>query len=563
MTSPPPGVAIARLLLVALFSVLPLLPPEVRGESMAACAGLLVLVVVTAPIPGGDARSGLVLGAAGAAAALATCWPEASIETTSMVLLAAVAGSSAARLPWEARAGRGVPWAVAASGCVVAAHALFQKVHGLPALAARLAAGAAVADRDAALTRLAEGRAFAGFSTPAAMAGLLAMALAVTVGLAASCRGPRRAWLAVACAIQAAGIVAGASATASAGLAAAAALLALRIRAGRRGLSVLAAAAFLVVLAVAVARGGEVLSASEAASPWRLRAGNFRAAAEMAADHPWIGVGPGGFGAALPAYLREGDNETRFAHDLPLHLAAEIGFPAGAALSALFFVFFLGPVWAGPAAGEERWRTGARVALGAFAIQNLGDFTALLPSTLWFAALLRGVLAVRGAGEGPEPGRGARLLGGPILRAAAAGAAVVLALSGLAWNARYLARDAAARGDPATAASEAGKAAALAPWSPDAAVAHAETLLASAGDADGERAEAALGEADRAVALAPTRPGIRVVRARARILSGDLPGAFADAAEAARLYPRSEDHRRLRDEIARRLPAPARPEGEP
>lgn len=562
MTFDRPGTA-ARLLLVALLAVLPLLPPEVRGESLAASAALLALLVLVAPTAGGDVLGGLFLGAAGLAAGVATCWPLSSLEAAAMGLLAAAAGSAAARLPEEARGSPWIPVTVAVTGGIVGAHAAFQKLHGLRTLAARIEAGVPVADREAVLTRLSEGRAFAGFSTPAAMAGFLAMALAVTVGLAASRRGWRRAALAIACGIQVAGILSAESATASAGLAASAVLLALRRGKARKTVAALAAAAVLVVLAVAVARGGEVLSASDPESPWRLRAGNFRAAASMAADHPWVGVGPGGFGSALPAYLRTGDGETRFAHDLPLHLAAEIGLPSGAVVSALFFFLFLGPVWARPGAGEEPWRTGARVALGAFAIQNLGDFTALLPSTLWFAALLRGVLSGGRPSEGREADGEARGVGRAVLLAAAVASAAILAAAGPAWNARYRAREAVARGDLAEALKETDRAVALAPWNPDSAAARAEALLASApGDGDAGVGEA-LREADRAVSLAPTRPGIRVLRATARIRSGDLPGAFADVSEAARLYPRSEDHRRLREELARRLPAAGKSEVPP
>ena len=58
---------------------------------------------------------------------------------------------------------------------------------------------------------------------------------------------------------------------------------------------------------------------------------------------------------------------------------------------------------------------------------------------------------------------------------------------------------------------------------------------------------------DRAIALSPVRPAARIVRARLRALDGDLPGAYADAAQAARLYPIHADYVDARDALAEAL----------
>ena len=100
-----------------------------------------------------------------------------------------------------------------------------------------------------------------------------------------------------------------------------------------------------------------------------------------------LGVGPGAFAEVYPSVLRPGGNEVRHAHDLPLELTAELGIPLGLLATAAFGLAFLGPLLRRTRPGG--WRLGVAVGLAAFAIQNLGDFTAFFPSLLWLAALLR------------------------------------------------------------------------------------------------------------------------------------------------------------------------------
>jgi hypothetical protein len=285
----------------------------------------------------------------------------------------------------------------------------------------------------------------------------------------------------------------------------------------------------------------------------------------MAVDRPWVGVGPGGFGGALPPYLRQGDNETRYAHDLPLQLAAESGFPAAVALSGLFFALFLAPLFSRRGGDGPPWLGGARIGLAAFALQNLADFTAFLPSMLWLAASLRGAVSARNDdGEGPTVPR----IGGAIRWPIVAGtlvAATVMACAGLGWNARVAARERLAAGDLAGAVGSARRATRLAPWDTEARTMLAQALLVRAGLAGGSSQDLrdAWVEADRAISLDAARPGTRDLRARLRAAAGDLPGAYADLVEAARSYPLRQEYARRRDQAAEALPGHGAPGPQP
>ena len=242
------------------------------------------------------------------------------------------------------------------------------------------------------------------------------------IGAGAAC-GPVSPWS------RSSGLLLTASATAVAALAAAVALaIVVWGRVDRRVLGFGAVLVALALTAVVSQRAERLLDPWHEKSPWRLRAGNYRAAVSMAAEHPWVGVGPGGFAEAYPRYRRAGDNETRHAHSLPLELTAEAGFVAGTMGSLAFLAIFLGPLRI-----ERRafpWRRGIAVGLAAFAIHNLADFTAFMPSLLWTAALLRGWLVL----STPVPAR--RFA--PSSRVLAAGAlALVLAASTVSMLAGY------------------------------------------------------------------------------------------------------------------------------
>jgi O-antigen ligase len=565
VTSPEGASRPSRLLLPILIVLLPLLPPETRGESMAGASALIALLALLRRPAAGDGPRALLLAMALFSAAWASLYPVPAAEPLAVALLAGAAGVHAAALPRDFRWSWAVPVSLSAVGSVVSLHAIAQKLWGLEALREQVLALPGIPDRDAVLERLGEGRAFAAFPTPAALGGFLAIALPVTVAYAL--RSGRRARIAllVAAALETAGLVCAASATAAGALLGALVLAGASRNVSRRLLVAGVASLLLVVVAIAAMRGGEVLDLGHPGSPWGLRAGNFRAAWEMARDHPWTGVGPGGFGGALPGHLRAGDNETRYAHDLPLQLAAETGLPAALVLSIVFFVLFLGPLLSRRGEAGPTWLAGARIGLAAFALQNLADFTAFLPSLLWLAALLRGTVGESGGNEEREPIPVGAAVRWPILVGVAV-AACVAGLSGLGWNARVTSRELLAAGDLGASVTSARRAVALAPWDTEAGVVLTQALLARrAPSAGGSRQDLrdALAAADRAVSLEPGRPGARDARARARLALGDLPGAYADLVEASRLYPLRTEYAHRRDGLVAALPGGAQQRGSP
>ena len=259
-------------------------------------------------------------------AALIAQAPGAVFRPLSVWILGLAAGVCASLIDPAQRRRDTIAVALAVSATAVALHGVYQVLWGLDDLIARIAGGIAVADQQLVLERAADGRAFAAFPTPAALGGFLALALPVTIGTALGMTGRAR-WIMLGLAtIQALGLLSSASATAAAGLLAALVLAAIvsRPAARRRVLAAVGVGAMLVV-GVLLIRGAQVTDVDAAGSPWRLRAANFRSAGEMIADHPWTGVGLGGFGEVYPQYRRPSDNETQHVHNLPLELCADLG----------------------------------------------------------------------------------------------------------------------------------------------------------------------------------------------------------------------------------------------
>lgn len=544
------------LLPCSLILALALAPPETRGESAAGCAGLIAILAAlgawSRPAP---ALNRVLL----ASAALAwpmivlSASPGKAIDALSVWALALAAGFGASRLHAPGNGDRWISGTLAVAGALAGLHGLFQRVWSLPRIAAELSQRHDIAYRQEILDRVLDGRAFGPFSTPAALGGFLALVLPVTAMLAWRARGRARILPLLAVLLEVAGMICTASATALIALALALALAGM-IGLGSTGAGkwVLAAAVMMVVGGALVAelRGAEVLNPEHGNNPLRLRAGNIRIAGEMAADHPWIGVGPGGFGERYPAYRKADDNESRHVHNLPMELVAELGIPAGSALAIVFFILFLGPLARERIreAGGPGCRTALAVGLAAFAVHNLADYTAFMPSLMWLASLLLGLLSQAGtSGEKVERG-GLDLAALAVVVLAAA----IVAASGLAANARSAAMTAEAGGDAAGALARAGKAVTLAPWDPD-----ARLLLCRLQLMEGKVPEAAR-HLDRTILLAPFRPAARSTRSMVRLQGGDLVGAWSDAREASRLYPADPAYReqaaRLERMVQGRLP---------
>jgi len=528
----PAGLALAAVLVLCVVA-----PPEVRGAALAAIALFLVVASATsARTPSSSfvfVAVPLVLVAVRTAIA-----PGEAVEPVVCILLAALAGISAVkaaeRVEFFARL-----FAVLLT--FAGGRALYETLWLLPRAAGRwreaMPAGASV-DM---LGRLEQGRPYGGFVTPAALGCLLIMMVPAVAAWALGKRGGLRALGFGAVAVGALGLVATRSVSAMAALALALTLAGLRGLVAPRIVALSAGVIGLAIVAAAITRPDAVFTPGREDSPWRLRAGNVRVALEIAGDHPLLGVGPGGFAEAFPQYRREGDNESRHAHDLPAELMAEWGVPVGLLLSASFFWIFVGPVLR--TTGQPRTpASGLAVGMAAFALHNLADFTAFLPSLLVFAAVCRGLIARSVPGDRPIAAVRAGWM------AAAVAIALVSAGSGWSRDGLFDARRAAASGDHAEALRLAERSARLAPWDAD-----PRQFAAEAGLATGSGAEAALRDAERAVTRAPARAAARMLRARARIAVGDLAGAYADAAEAERLYPLHPDYAKRRGELAAAL----------
>jgi O-antigen ligase len=534
---------------LALVPLLILFPPETRGESMAGCAlliGLFALLSARRLAEPGRVTPLLLLLAAVFPLTLTAISPGAAVEPLAIVYLAGVLALCAAGLPEEVRRGHGLPRVLALAATLVAIHGLYQYIWGLDALAEELAA-AGVAGQEAVLGRVRSGRAFAAFATPAAMGAALGIGLPVTVGLALKETARPRLLLIVAAVIQTAGLFAAASATALTALAAALGLGALTNPRSRRVAALGIPVLLIGLVAVVGIRGRQVVDLNDAESPFRLRASNYVLAASMAADHPWVGVGPGGFGESYPGYRRAGDNETRHVHDLPLELTAELGFVAGGIVSVLFYLWFLGPLRR--LSGGPPWQAGLALGLAAFALQNLADFTAFFPSLLWLAAICRGWLQ-------PEPVPGTRPLAVIAPAVALLGsllAAAVLLPAGLAANHGLAAASAAREGDWPRVESLAARATALAPWRIEGWVLRVHSRLDGPGVASDEELQQARDWLDRGIRLYPVRPSARHLRARVRLALGDPSGAWSDAVQAARLYPLRREYAESRDRLGELL----------
>jgi hypothetical protein len=539
VTPPRPPARPLAWVLAAPLAAAALVPAETSGVALAGLAGLVLLAAILAATSGAlSARAGTLLAGAGLLALSARFAndPGPAVLPAATAILAGAALAAAAAAAREGDTLRRiVRTTMIGAGTIVGARAVYEVVYGLEALAERVRAHAAqIPDAELVLGRLAQGRAYAGFPTPAAAGGFLALAIPVTVALATTRTGMKRWLLAGAAALQVAGLVATRSLTAAAALLGALALAALVLKSRR--VAIAATAVVLAVALLAALRAGQVLSRETDDSPWALRFGNVRIGLAIAFDHPWKGVGPGGYAESFARYRGPLDNEARHAHCLPVELVSDLGIPLGSVAALAVLVLFLSPVLA-----RETADRGIAIALAAFAIHNLADFTFYLPSILIPAVILRGASSPSASARAPAFARAS-------YAAAAVLSAVVVALSGLADAAIDRATEAAREGRHADAAAAAARSGRLAPWNADAAI-----VLAQASAATGRLPEG-LHAADRAVALAPDRAATREVRARLRAATGDTPGAYADLARAAASNPRKASYAALRDKARASLP---------
>jgi len=552
--------ALALALALPAVTLAVLRPPEFVGVgrialgSFAAAAALLFAWRPPVAGKGTGRAAALLLPVALACVATAPCRARALDEAAQfeVLVLLGLLGFAAAR---DARSWRLVPTLLLVLASGAAVQAILQTHWLYPGQAEILRAGGTPVD-DNLILRLEAGRPSGPFILPSSLGGFLALALPGTLVLARHAASRwSRAFLVVAVILQVYALVRtrslGGLAAAAGGL-----LLALPAMTVRRR-----TAGSLLVALTALALAGWFLHLRRAeigqgpgGDPLLLRAGNWRAAAQMIGDRPLLGVGPGSFGTAYPRYMRAGMNETRFAHNSYLQVASCWGIWALAPLGVMLLGMYrkVGARFSvGGAPGRDE---GVRLAVAAgaagFLFHNLVDFTFYLPGIAAPAALLIGMTL--GDGERPTVAAGWRRQG---QRLAATSAAVLIGwntlVSGRADASMEAARRTAEAGDVMIAASAARHAAAARPGSPEPWAFLAQLVLVHHMDDDLLRREG-LEAAVRAARLDPESAILHHTLALYHASAGERAPAYLEEHRAHLLYPLKSEYR-----------TPAVPVGEP
>ncbi|HEV8200335.1 MAG TPA: O-antigen ligase family protein [Candidatus Polarisedimenticolia bacterium] len=543
------------LLAAALLATSTLLPPEIHPAGRLVAHGLAALLVLAL---GFAPRS-----AAGAGSWRRAAWLVAPLACASLLL---VDGGRARGLDEAAaitcfavaffagrRIGTGMNQVAslgvvaALLGVVISAQAIAQHHWAYPETAAALRAAQDPA-ADPFLVRLEAGRPSGPFSLPAALAGFLALSLPMTLFAARTARPGlgRVAWSsAIVLQLDALLLTRSLGGLLAATVACAFALAPAEGPSGRddgsaRGrLTRVAIAAGLVFAAGAAlfvyARRAEIGSHA-GADPLSLRLGNWRAAVEMVRDHPILGVGPGRFPVFYPRFIAAGMNETQFAHNSYLQLAATWGAWTLAPLAFLVAAFYR---------PKERRRGAVAAAAGAatgFLLHNAIDFTFFLPGVALPAALLLGVGSASGAARPAGASAKEESDGRPWPARRRSGVVVAALLlvyvataDRSAWHLER-ARALAQVGPSFDAEAEARKAAAACPWDPDPRAFLAQSLLARHATTPEEETLRRV-TAERAARLEPESAILHHTVALDRAAAADPAAAWIEEERAHRLYP--------------------------
>ncbi len=538
-----------RALTTALMALAVLQPPETYAWSGAACkvllaaaAGCVWLRAEGAPLL--PAWTAGLLPLALAAVALSSCRSRALDEASEALalILAALLGRALAS---DSKGRAGAAGLLVALGSVAAVLAMLQHhVTYREELKALLAAPGTASPY--VIARLGAGRPSGPFSLPAALAGFFALTLPLTLLWArrGADRWQRLAGVAAALlqgyALFLTRSVGGLAATA---LALVLSLPTLAPRRRRVLLLALPLAAVAIGLLFLQARRVEV--GAPGGDPLTLRAGNWRAAAEMIRDHPLFGTGPGSFGTFYPRYMRPGMNETRYAHNTYLQVISGWGPWAVVPLSCLVLAFTgrLRRAW------RERKDDLPFVAGGAaFLAHNLIDFTAYLPGVAIPAAILFGFGLERPADATPEafpPGRRTRR--GALRSSAAAAALLIVYLSHslLCARAEILfeqARTAAAEGSTQEALALARRAARARPDDPVPHAFIAEWILRH-GMSDETLRREGKRQAERALRLDPESAILHSTLSFYLRAAHETAAAYREQSVAHLLFPLKEEYR--------------------
>ena len=515
-------------------------PPEAYPEAGAlACvlAALAALRLGSSFVAVGVALSALAFNAAVSLAPLRTLAVAAGALPLVAVFLCA--------RRFAPRERRALAWSLVGVGAAQAALGVAQRLFLLRRMAAAAAAAGAPAD---VVARLADQRPFGTETLPAALGGLLVLALAAC-GLL--WRGASRKWLVAAAAVLLASALAltGSFGALLGGAAGLLALLAFSTLRRRRAAWIVALVAVAALFAgVLAARPMHDLGLSNPRNPLRLRAGNWRGAVVAARERPVTGLGLGGFGAVYPNVARPGDLPTVYAHNAWLQLAVEGGLPAAAALAAGAWW-----AWRRRRALADQERRFAAAAVVAFVAHNLFDFTLFLPGVSWAAAALAGIafgddgptVEPRETASSSSPDDAWNAKARRVVRVAAVGGLAALIAAGGAWYAleararRALDRADAAfvAGDAAGAARDALTAARSPLASPALQLDAGRLLLAAAPKAGGTAAAAAADVAARLKRFDPYSPAGFHLAADVELASGKPGPALVDLRLAAARHP--------------------------